>query len=305
MKKNNAISRNTNTKLPVWVKDISIRNMFLILGILYVVGIVVYSAIVASRRSLTSLEVVFLTVLGILVSTLISYFSGQKALRDEVTKGLRGEAEKALRRIIVISQSAGRIFQNVKVKMEDFANLSETKTKKSNELIYQYFYELANQIEDLIANIDASVEDWRDILPEKVGILDEQKRKIAEANERAIQERNELIKKYQKELEKYKKDDSKIKEIKEDLREELALKLGEFQAEIAKIKSQYAPISLGFGTAAPYVSGGRLSELMTLSDRIRLSGETGYSMKELLQGLEEPRLSERKPGEKSEENPED
>ena len=122
--------------------------VLLILGTSFVIGIVVYSGIVATYRDLSSLEYVFLAVLGILVSAFISYFLGKKSLREEAQKGLEGEAKKALRRITVISQSAVRIYRNVQEKLDVFTSSSETKSKISNELVHEYFYGIGNQMKD-------------------------------------------------------------------------------------------------------------------------------------------------------------
>jgi len=94
-----------------------IENILLGLGILYVTAIVVYCGVVATYRDLSSLEYVFLAVLGILVSALISYLGGKKSLREEAKKSLEEGAKKALRRINVISESGIRIFQNVQEKL--------------------------------------------------------------------------------------------------------------------------------------------------------------------------------------------
>jgi len=112
-----------------------------------------------------------------------------------------------------------------------------------------------------MANIEASVEDWRDILPDEFKKLDEQNRKFAEAYERAIQEKNEIERKYQEDLKIYKEDRKKREAAIRALRGELGRTHGKYKAEIARIKSEYAPIS-GYGTTTPSVSGSSLSDLM-------------------------------------------
>lgn len=241
-----------------------LENILLILGTSFVIAIVLYSGIVATYRDLNSLEYVFLAVLGILVSAFISYFLGKKSLREEAKKGLEGEAKKALRRITVISESAVRIYRNVQEKLDVFTSASEAKSKISNELVHEYFYGIANQMKDLTTNIGASVEDWRDILPEEFKKLDEQNKKLAEAYEKAIQEKDEIKRRYQQDLKEQKKDKAEREALVRALRGELASTHEKYQAEIEKIKSEYASIS-GYGTTAP-----RLSELITLSDRVKL-----------------------------------
>jgi len=248
MQKNNDISKNNANKAFIWIKNF--RNILYLLGILCIPGIFVIGGIVTSRGKLNSFEFYLLSVFLVLVSGLLAYFPGQKEHEEQAKRRFKGEAEKALRRIIVISDSAGRIFQNVQEKLDEFTDSSEVKTKKSNELIYEYFYGIGTQMQHLIVNIDASVEDWRDILPEELRMIHERRKKYVEANTRAIQE----IKKYREELRKYKKDDSETKEIVGDFKSEFALKIGELQAEIEKIRYQYPSIS-GYGTTIPLVTG--------------------------------------------------
>lgn len=227
------------------------KNIFLILGISFVVAIFVLGGQVASRRSLTPFEFYLLSGFAILVSGLISFFGGQKVIRDEVKNSLKGEAQKALRRIIVISESTRRISENVQQKLNRLRVSSEVKTEKSNELILEYFDGIGNQIKDLMTNIKASVEDWRDILPEEFKKKDEQNKKLVEASEKAIQEKDAIERKYKTELKKYKEDETKREALIKALRGELDSTVEKYQVEIAKIKSEYGP---------------RLSELLTLDE---------------------------------------
>lgn len=144
-----------NSSFKAWTRRLGIVALLGIPTLLIIsVGFAIYMAIVASQRTLTSLEVVLfqLVVLGVGLSG--SFWLGRVSAAESARDVIRPHARSALRTILSLRDSLVRLSGRI----EDF----KAQTPDSRLDVIQSI------IDEQIPMGRSAAEDWRDIVPDEV-----------------------------------------------------------------------------------------------------------------------------------------
>ena len=218
---------------------------------LCLIGVVVLFLILAfvsfKETPMSPSDSILLVIIGIIASAGISFYLTKHFSYGEALKRVEGEAIKALRRIVSIKESTLRLQANCS-RISDVISLDFDGDEK--KLLLEYFHGIRYQLADLHRNVNSSIDDWRDYLPDKVGKLIEAEKKQYEIIQVMEQKLIKLQEDYKKDLETAKEGSEKL--LKEELDKNTQVIRLEFHNELAKaiatspyIRPPNVPASLG------------------------------------------------------------
>jgi hypothetical protein len=221
----------------------TIGGVISIISGLTVFAIIVYLIFAPSLPASTNL---MLTLIGIYASAQVSYILGKKGSFGEAQERIKGEANKALRRIIGVRQSALRLRENVdRITSTVSANDREI---GGAELVLEYFGGIYRQLSDLLENVNSSIEDWRDIVPEQVKGLREAEAKQYELFEKKLLDLEGVRADYESRIH---EGDEKLKAIVEEEVRKKTLEIeAKYRAELARLKISTPLYSLPTGVSS-------------------------------------------------------
>ena len=148
------------------MKDIGTAGIVLIVfGVLGITGLV----FIASTRSMTTLENVFLQVLSLLIGIGVSLFVSRQSAEKTAREIIKPHARSAFRRLVSLYESLSRASIEIR-------SLSDSASPEDYRVTFAKLDAIV--IEQLTAADDA-LEDWRDIVPEDV---EELKQKLESSN---------------------------------------------------------------------------------------------------------------------------
>jgi len=215
-----------------WYKSYS--NVLCLIGILIIICIFYF---LMNKDTLNSSDSILLTLISVIITSLISFYLGRHFSYDEGVKRLEGEATKALRRIIRIQQSAVRLKANCnRISDEIIYNLN---VDSEQLLLLEYVQGISNGLDDLLGNIESSIDDWGDMLPDKVNEL-KKADSVQLINVDEVQkELRSLRDEYKGKIEESEGDTKK--ELREEWKQKHQELLSELKKDIAQIRAEASP----------------------------------------------------------------
>ena len=226
--------------------------MFLSVVILAIVVLFLFRLHITVQRSLTPFEE---TVSDLFLVFLTFAFTWLLAKRDEdlnVLAKQKALARSALRRITGIGESAARLVNNLSQARRELASapLWRELDQPRRRLLLEILNGLGRQLVEMRGTIDASAEDWGEILPEELA-------KIKRAQEQILQQEQhafEAVASEVRRLQELVRDGQlKANELKHLVEERTATIEGKTRLEIERIRKEIRPFGLtGIGGLDAY-----------------------------------------------------
>ena len=132
----------------------SVGIVLIILGILGIAGLV----FIASTRSMTTLENVFLQALSLLIGIGVSLFISRQSAEKTAREIIKPHAKSAFRRLLSLYESLSRASTIIK-------SLDESKSLEEYRVVLAMLDAI---VTEQLATADDALEDWNDIVPEDV-----------------------------------------------------------------------------------------------------------------------------------------
>jgi hypothetical protein len=176
----------------------------LLFTLLFIGGLFYWPIKIQRSGKLTDLDQFLFQLFLVGLSGAFSWSLAKRKEEETVLEKQRSLARSAARRIRDITTSAGRLLNEVescKAELNTHSEWFQLDIVRTR-LIIELFDGLARQIIETQSNIAASVEDWRDILPEEFARKEEAEKEILKAQERALHETSALYDKLYSELKK-------------------------------------------------------------------------------------------------------
>lgn len=144
------------------IRDIGFVGIVLIiLGILGIVGLV----FIASTRSMTTLENVFLQALSLAIGIGVSLFVSRQSAEKTAREIIKPHARSAFRRLISLYNSLSRAVNAIR-------SLDDSKDDPKSLEDYRLILAMLDAIvTEQLSTADDALEDWRDVVPEDVAEL--------------------------------------------------------------------------------------------------------------------------------------
>ncbi|MCY4351845.1 MAG: hypothetical protein OXC45_01925 [Gemmatimonadetes bacterium] len=124
--------------------------------------IAVSFAYVATTRTLTDLETVFLQFFCLLAGTGGSFIFGRQSAREAAREIIKPHARSAFRRLLSLYQSLSRVATTIESSQNFESPVENQVTLAKLETI----------VVEQLASADDAIEEWKDIVPEDVEELD-------------------------------------------------------------------------------------------------------------------------------------
>jgi hypothetical protein len=232
-----------------------LSDILILIGSIFVLLILIYIMI---KAQLDKSDALLLNFISVVITCLVSVFIGRYFSVEEAFKRLEGEATKALRRILRIKDATINLKLNCVRIAQGIRNHFDDDEQK---ILLEYINGLNNQLTDLLNNVDSSIDDWGDMLPDKVRIIKESENELFRIVMKKHEELGELYNEYEKKLQQAGQDqrdliqeelDDKAKNIKKEFDAEIAKKKMEFKFEPISVTAATSPSSPGqyFGIAS-------------------------------------------------------
>jgi len=225
-----------------------------VMGAIVVVGIFVY---LFSTEKLGAIHSILLNFASLVITCAISIYLGKHFTAQEAYKRMEGEATKALRRIMRIKDATIRLQENCRRMITEVTHDFSGNEKK---LLNEYFNGIHNQLADILGNVDSSIDDWGDMLPDKVRSIKEAENESLKIILKKQEQFEELFNEYKNKLE------TAGKEQREGLERELDKKASnlkrELETEITQKRLEYpfsGMLSSGATITVPATSGSGLT----------------------------------------------
>lgn len=220
-----------------------LSDILILIGSIFILLIFFY---IASKDQLDKSDALLLNLISIIVTGLVSVFIGRYFSTQEAFKRLEGEATKALRRILRIKDAV----INLKLNCARIAQGIRTDFKNDEQkILLEYVTGLHNQLTDLVNNVDSSIDDWGDMLPDKVRAIKESENELLKIVVKKHEELGELYAEYEKKIQQAGQDQRDL--IERELEDKAKTLKKEFDTEITKKKMafKFDPISVTTSTS--------------------------------------------------------
>lgn len=157
---------------------------------------------ISQSRPLSPLEQAVVQLLLLFLTFMFSWQLAKRGEEKAVLKSQKSLARSAMRRINGLAKSTSRLRGNIQGSKKEITSGSDFSKMENvpRRLLSEMYDGLETQVAEIHDNIQASVEDWRDILPEEFERGAEAERRILDAREVALKERNELVEAFREQI---------------------------------------------------------------------------------------------------------
>jgi tetratricopeptide (TPR) repeat protein len=161
---------------------------------LFLLGYFIYRS--GQSEALTQLEVTLFSILTLILELGAGFFLGDLTTRDRAREEYQPFVRSALRRTYGLAEGIGRAQDSVRESVRRMATRKGLDPTASNQLWGEIMNLIYLQLNEVLRQTEASIEDWREMGPEEIQRLQEsqqaKQRRIQEITER-LQELYDLI----------------------------------------------------------------------------------------------------------------
>lgn len=231
------------------MKEIRIKISTLLVAVSIIILILIGLIFKLYGKQLTQVENYLITIIITLLSIFISWYVSKRSVRFEVMEGFKGETGKAYRRSKIAVQKIGAVIDIVMSRLGVYKQGIESGNK---EAILEVFRNISGQLVGLKSDMEASMSDWEDIIPEYIKKDKDLIREIEKIKEQARNDQLVLLKKIE-EIQKSKSIDDKKKQSQIDL---LQVQLSTLENKMLSEVRQIDPLVATGITASDFGSTG-------------------------------------------------